>query len=93
MKRERAEFQIDLRLSRMARAIALIEAISADRSPCLQAFLLPGAPVLFPPCSLHLPFAMAGHLHSVPRRVFAPHLGERFMGWTASFFVTPHPPR
>jgi hypothetical protein len=32
-------------------------------------------PVLAPPCIRHLPLAIAGDLHGVPRRVLAPHLG------------------
>ena len=40
----------------------------------LKAFLLPFAPVDFPPWNLHLPFAIAGCRHGLPvLREYAPH--------------------
>ncbi|MBA7491564.1 hypothetical protein ES702_02112 [subsurface metagenome] len=50
--------------------------------PCLRwtclIFSIPSGvlgPVLFPPCSLHLPFFIAGAWHGAPFRVLAPHRG------------------
>lgn len=65
-------------------------------------------PVLRPPCSLHRPFGIAGHIHGVPRRFFAPQRAAfekspaglpfrsfpRRFSWGVSlvFVVIPRPP-
>lgn len=48
---------------------------SAERLPCLNAFLLPlGAPGLVPPCIRHLDLPLTtGVRHEPPERVLAPH--------------------
>jgi hypothetical protein len=58
---------------------------AAEYCPCFQRACLdrssPSAvrgPVLAPPCMRHLPLAIAGERHAVPRRVLAPHLGAEF---------------
>src|SRR5260221_11145724 len=50
--------------------------------PCFKALRLPlGAPVPLPPCiRQRLAPATAGARHGVPRRVFAPHPAEAFLG-------------
>jgi hypothetical protein len=63
---------------RMARIIAptsrLRAIASAEKLPCLKAFLLPfGAPGDFPPCIRQRPFGIAADRHMVPLRVRAPH--------------------
>jgi hypothetical protein len=65
-------------------------------------------PVLSPPCSLHLPFGIAGHWQRVPHLFFAPQRGDfekspegllflkhprRFSWGVSSFFIACPPPR
>jgi len=45
-----------------------------------------------PPCIRHLPLAIAGDLHGVPCRVFAPHLGAE-SGFPGGFPFFNHPLR
>jgi len=85
-------------------AESLIEAkrrLGAEYCPCFQFDFLDRSrpsgvrgPVLFPPCILHLPFAIAGALQGVPFLVLAPHRGPFIKLFFAqgSFIVFLHPP-